>query len=75
MTEADKKISARARVSLTIEVDVGGGAWGGECTVAQVHKQALDGARNRMSGLLQKERDIRIVGEMQVTMISSSLGQ
>lgn len=66
----DDKVTATARVTMTIEVDTDGGAWGHDCTVAQVYKQALDGVRNRMEVLFRRERGIRIQGEMKVTMIA-----
>jgi len=35
----------RARVRVTLEIEIGGGAWGAECPVGQVYKQALDEAK------------------------------
>lgn len=65
--------NAHASVTVTLEIQVGGGAWGGDCKVSQVHKQALDGVRNRLGELILKNPGIKIVGEMKVNMITHSL--
>lgn len=66
--------SARAIVTVTLEIQVGGGAWGANCTVAQVHKQALDSVRNRVSDIIRANAGVSRVGEMTVKMITHDLG-
>lgn len=65
--------TAHAKVTVMIEVAIDGGAWGKDCTVAQVHKQAMDGVRNRLDRLHKDNRDITIIGEMKVHMITFPL--
>lgn len=38
------KIEARARVRVTVEIEIPGGAWGSDCTIDQVYKQAKETA-------------------------------
>lgn len=48
----EKKVRATSRVQLTVEIDTGG-AWGADCTIDQVQKQAADAARAAlMRGLI-----------------------
>lgn len=67
------KASASAQVTVTLVIQVGGGTWGENCTVSQVHKQAIDGARNKLNALLAKEPGIRMVGEFKVEMITHDM--
>lgn len=77
MTTTEKRHTATARVTMTLEILVGGGGWGPECTVAQVWKQAADGAANDVQRMLQVYREsgmgsgsvIRVVGEPVVTAV------
>lgn len=69
----DKEISATAKVIITVEIDNTGGSWGKDCTVEQIHKQARQGAMNRLGQLIQRERGIRIVGEPRVLGITYEL--
>ena len=70
---SDRQISARARVTVTLELDAEG-LWGGDCTVGQVHKQAIDNVRATLDspdamGRLVAAGKIRIVGEPLVRMV------
>ncbi len=74
------KHSASARVQLTIEVDVGS-SWGGDCTVAQVHKQGEEEAIGCVRQLLDEARRsdvhalkdwanrIKIIGQPKITAV------
>lgn len=56
-----ERITAVARVRVLVEVQVRG-AWGEDCTVGQVHAQALEGAKDRIrSGLEHGVRAIEMV--------------
>lgn len=66
-------VSARAKVSFTVDIKLGGGAWGKDCTVGQVHKQSIDAVQNRISRLCQENPDIFPHNDMKVTMITSEL--
>jgi len=75
---SENKVEARAIVTLTLEIPIGGGAWGAECTVGQVHKQALDNAQGCIRQAMQLDRQVkspcfppgtRIIGEPKVTKI------
>lgn len=65
--------TASARVTITLELDVTGGGWGHECTIAQVHKQALDGARNRVAEIIKGQHGVKLVGEMKVNVLTFPL--
>lgn len=65
--------TAHAKVTVMIDIKVGGGAWGKDCTVSQVHKQALDHMRNRLDRLSKDNPDISVHKEMQVHMITFPL--
>lgn len=71
-------MSTRARIAVTLEFDLGGGAWGPECTTGQVLKQARESALEAIragfvvDGLTIRsnlKHEARIVGEPKVTMI------
>ena len=58
----DGRIQARAVVVVTMEVAVGG-AWGADCTVAQVYRQATEMAESIVRRAFEKEPGrVRIVG-------------
>lgn len=63
----DDKVRARATVQVTVEVDGAGGCWGGDCSIAQLHKQAREGAINELRNAFKDLRNLRIVGEPVVT--------
>lgn len=71
------KCQGRARVTLTIEMDLGD-SWGGDCTVAQIHDQAAKAAVHQLrcglviNGLYtarEAKQHARIVGEPKVEAI------
>jgi hypothetical protein len=71
----DRKHSASAHVTLTLEVDVGS-AWGGNSTVAQVHQQAGDdavGAVLHMINAANRRSWMRVVGQPRVTTVTSTV--
>jgi hypothetical protein len=62
------QITAGVVVTLTIEVS-NCGTWGIGCDIAQVHKQAMDGAIGYVKDRCDKDRRIRIIGQPQVRTI------
>lgn len=66
------RIGATARVTLTIEVEAGQ-AWGTECTVEQIHKQAKEAVlgklRNGIGVAKQEQRGYKIIGDPKVTAV------
>ena len=58
--------NSRARVTVTLEIPVPDN-WGGDCTVSQIHKQAIDSAREKLYALTKS--GARIIGEPSVTMV------
>lgn len=48
------KTKATARVRITVEVSADG-SWGGDCTLEQVRKQAMDAAVQRLASVLERE--------------------
>lgn len=70
---SEPKVQARAQVTVTLLIQVDGGAWGHDCTVSQVHKQALDGARGKLNQMLNKEPGVKILGDWHVDMVTTKL--
>lgn len=60
------KYGATAHVTATVEVVVNG-SWGGECSVAQIHKQAAEEAANKIRNLFKE--GVRLRGDPQVTAV------
>lgn len=52
-----KRVSATARVRLTLEIP-SGGAWGADCDMAQIHKQAVEGVLGRLQ---RADRDLAML--------------
>ncbi len=78
-----KDIEARAVVTLTLEIPIGGGAWGVDCTIGQVHTQAIDNAQGCLRQAMQRDRQVnspcfpagtRIIGEPKVIKILTDRG-
>ena len=78
-----KEVQARAVVTMTLEIPLDGGGWGAECTIGQVHKQALDSAQSYLSQAMQRERQVnspcfpagtRIIGTPKVTKVLTDGG-
>jgi hypothetical protein len=67
---ANKLVRANASVTLTIRVE-NCGAWGSECEISQVHKQAKEVAIERVRFALGKAQNGKytIVGEPSVTSV------
>ncbi len=64
------QITARATVQVTIEVHTA--AWGNDCTIGQLYKQASEDAINQVRNLRhyhggELREPVRIVGEPKVT--------
>lgn len=47
------RVSATARVQVTLEITPSGGGWGKDCQLDQVYKQAREEAMRELSFLLQ----------------------
>lgn len=63
-------INAKARVSLNLEITLGD-VWGGDCQVAQIHKQAAEaaiGSTQSLSDMIRQGR-AKVIGEPKVTTI------
>ena len=63
-------IVARARVKLTIEIDLPG-SWDASCPISQVHEQAVESARGWLGKKLSEGR-FTIIGEPIATAIMAS---
>ena len=55
------KVNVKARVQVTVEIDVFD-AWGEDCELKQVHKQAKEKALGSMFSQFERPR-MRIIGE------------
>ena len=63
-----KKIKAKAKVLLTLEVDISG--WGEDCSIGQLYDQAGSDAISKVKRILeiaQERNSVRLVGEPKVT--------
>jgi len=59
------KVQAKARVQATIEVEAS--AWGGDCSISQLYKQAGESAINQIKHACQlSKQKFTIVGEPKV---------
>lgn len=64
------KLQGTARVRVLVEVQLAD-TWGSECTVEQIHKQAMDSVSSRLSRAFTEEQRahggnrIRICGELE----------
>lgn len=56
------RLHATAKVTVVLEID-GASGWGEECTVRQVHDQAVAGARGTLQRLLKDAAGVRLIGE------------
>lgn len=65
--------SVYARVKLEVEVP-SGSSWGPDCTMAQIQKQAIEGAISTLERALVKEYGggARLVGKPKVTAVLAS---
>jgi hypothetical protein len=62
-----KKINAKARVQITVEVEAS--AWGEDCSIGQLYKQAAESATETLLKVLKTSTDcgrIAIIGEPKV---------
>jgi len=68
------KRSAHAVVVVALEVDVGS-SWGGECSMDQVYKQAVEEAEGRVRNMIEEDnkrrgrRDVRIHSTPKATAV------
>ena len=73
----DYKHQAKATATMTVEVELRGGGWGGDCTVGQVHEQGSTEARNALSSALHDANKtagftkFRILGQPLVECVTS----
>lgn len=63
----DTRVRASARVTLTVELEAGQ-AWGADCTVAQVRKQAAEAVLDKLNHGLGRN-GWRIVGTPSVVQV------
>ena len=65
------KITASARVQVTLNIECRDGTWGPECSIGQLQKQAAESAITQLRNIFAREnvRNISIVGEPQITGI------
>lgn len=58
--------NSRVRVTVTLEIPISDN-WGKDCTVEQIHKQAIDSALVKLNQIVS--HGARVVGDPLVTMI------
>lgn len=60
-------IRATARIQIVVEVEAA--AWGADCTIGQLHKQAAESARATLTSALKPGAEghtVRVIGEPKV---------
>lgn len=67
MKRSDKRVTAYARATLTVEV-TSLGSWGPDCQADQVFRQASEAAIGRLQNC-KELRNVRIIGEPKITMV------
>jgi hypothetical protein len=74
----DQKKTASARVTVTVEIDVGS-SWGDDCSVGQVHDSASREALGKLRHLIETDghalRQMRIIGAPKVVAIIATREQ
>lgn len=60
-------MSSNVRVQIVVEIEEG--SWGDDCSLGQARKQACEGAIGRLRRLFEMDKDIRIVGAIETTVI------
>lgn len=68
MSKLNNKIKTKARVRVLLEIHLPD-TWGGDCALEQVYKQSKDSARNMISQKIAGTKDIKIIGEPEITAI------
>lgn len=63
----EKRIQAKARVQMTVEVDAGA-PWGADCSIEQMYKQAAQSARENLINALKpgEHGRVTLVGEPKI---------
>lgn len=64
-----KKISAHCLVRILVEVRTSD-TWGAECTIEQIHRQAVEAATNRLKRNIDSSTGIKLVGEPEVLTVT-----
>lgn len=73
MSKPTVRTSTVARVTVTLEVEVG--SWGPECNLAQVYRQGQEGALGRLRNMIQGSgyKGIRIVSAGPVEALTTNM--
>lgn len=66
------RTTTNAGVSLTIELS-NLGSWGPDCQIDQVYRQAVVAAEGKLNKLFSGDRDIRVIGLVQVQAITTDV--
>lgn len=62
------ELFATARVTLTVEVDAA--SWDIKSSAEQIFNAAGREAKQKLENMFQKERDVRVIGEPKVTLVT-----
>lgn len=65
----EHQVHGTARVTVTLEFDIGGGSWGPGTTVDQIYRDGLRQAEEKVLDLWVKHR-MRKVGEIKVALVT-----
>lgn len=65
------RITAKAKVQITVEVEAS--AWGGDCPISQLYKQAGDSGIEQLRSLLRGS-SVKIIGEPKIIGILTADG-
>lgn len=67
MSVRDERLSVRARITVTVEVDCHSN-WGPDCTMDQIHKQAIEDGLGYIRNATERDRRLTIIGKPTVVM-------
>lgn len=65
-----KTVRAFAQVEVTLLIATGS-TWGGDCSVDQVHRQAVEDALSKLSRATNGTRDFQVIGKPKVVRVQS----
>ena len=64
------RVRAVAEVEVTLRIE-SGSSWGDDCSLNQVHKQAVEGALGKLRKATQASRDFKLSGPIKVIRVQS----
>ena len=67
-----KRVTAFAEVEVVLRIE-SGSTWGSNCTLDQIHSQAIEGALGKLRKATNGSRDFQLVGTPKVARVQSKI--